>query len=143
MSDANTDSLRPCLDGISVAYDEGKYDLCIQLCSNALKSTLTESTRLIFSQFIAMCSRKLMDDDPTDQAAAPSCSFCGKTPPAVRLGAGSSAFICNERVELFSVPPIRSARSRTISSADERQPGAPPHDKGLARIICHAFSVPS
>jgi hypothetical protein len=30
-----------------------------------------------------------------------SCSFCGKRPPDVRLGAGMTAFICNECVEIF------------------------------------------
>jgi RNA polymerase-binding transcription factor DksA len=30
------------------------------------------------------------------------CSFCGKAPPDVRLGAGPDAFICNECVSIFS-----------------------------------------
>lgn len=31
-----------------------------------------------------------------------SCSFCGQSPPKVRLGAGPDAFICNECVVTFS-----------------------------------------
>lgn len=31
-----------------------------------------------------------------------SCSFCGKTETEVRLGAGASAFICEECVQMFS-----------------------------------------
>jgi predicted SprT family Zn-dependent metalloprotease len=31
-----------------------------------------------------------------------TCSFCGKAPPNVRLGAGASAYICNECVGKFS-----------------------------------------
>ena len=31
-----------------------------------------------------------------------SCSFCGRSPPNVRLGAGPDAFICNECVSTFS-----------------------------------------
>jgi ClpX C4-type zinc finger len=30
------------------------------------------------------------------------CSFCGQSPPKVKLGAGPDAFICNECVETFS-----------------------------------------
>lgn len=33
---------------------------------------------------------------------SPECSFCGKKPPAVKLGAGPNAFICNECVGLFA-----------------------------------------
>jgi hypothetical protein len=32
----------------------------------------------------------------------PACSFCGRKPPEVRLGAGPSAFICNECVGIFT-----------------------------------------
>ncbi len=31
-----------------------------------------------------------------------TCSFCGKAPPEVRLGAGASTYICNECVGKFS-----------------------------------------
>ncbi|MGA2792107.1 MAG: ClpX C4-type zinc finger protein [Roseiarcus sp.] len=30
------------------------------------------------------------------------CSFCGRRPPGVRLGAGPAVFICNECAETFS-----------------------------------------
>jgi len=30
-----------------------------------------------------------------------TCSFCGRTPPEIRLGAGPTAFICNECVDTF------------------------------------------
>ena len=32
----------------------------------------------------------------------PTCSFCGRKPPEVRLGAGPNAFICNECVATFA-----------------------------------------
>jgi len=37
-----------------------------------------------------------------EKKPAHCCSFCGKAPPDVRLGAGPSVFICNECVSLFS-----------------------------------------
>ena len=40
--------------------------------------------------------------DSSSNLAGDSCSFCGKMPPDVRLGAGSTAFICNECVAVFS-----------------------------------------
>jgi hypothetical protein len=42
-----------------------------------------------------------------ERAASPPagrriCSFCGSSPPDVRLGAGPSAFICDGCVDLFA-----------------------------------------
>lgn len=55
---------------------------------------------------MSIALKKILADGPeTDSCAAPSvngCSFCGRTPPAVRLGAGPGVFICNECVETFS-----------------------------------------
>ncbi len=42
--------------------------------------------------------RPVTDEPEIKQA----CSFCDKQPPEVRLGAGHSAFICNECVDLFT-----------------------------------------
>jgi hypothetical protein len=105
MSGGAMDDLGSTLDKISAAYDEGNYRLCMQLCSDAFvayKTALSESAKLVLSQFIDRCSERLSDGGSTGHNVEPSCSFCGKTPPSVRLGAGPSAFICNECVELFS-----------------------------------------
>jgi hypothetical protein len=48
-------------------------------------------------EFILQCARAMTPLDP-DQPAKATCSFCSKAPPEVRLGAGPSAFICNECV---------------------------------------------
>jgi hypothetical protein len=40
--------------------------------------------------------------NPKSIEVHPSCSFCGKSPPEVRLGASSSAYICNECVATFT-----------------------------------------
>ncbi len=105
MQNGDNTAFSSTIDEISVAYDQNKYALCIQLCSEALKNytpILNESMKLALSQFIDRCSEKLSDHSSTGQISEPSCSFCGKGPPLVRLGAGPSAFICNECVELFS-----------------------------------------
>jgi ClpX C4-type zinc finger len=39
---------------------------------------------------------------PRTSGAVQACSFCGKAPPEIKLGAGPSAFICNECVAIFS-----------------------------------------
>jgi hypothetical protein len=105
MQNIDMTAFRSTLDKISVAYDESNYTLCIQLCSDAVKDyapILSASMRLALSEFIDRCSEKLSDHSSPGQIGEPSCSFCGKKPPSVRLGAGPSAFICNECVELFS-----------------------------------------
>ena len=71
--------------------------------SAAYQKTLAEDTKATLLQFIANCSQKLLDDDTsTRDTPDPACSFCGRHPPSVRLGAGPSVFICNECVDLFS-----------------------------------------
>jgi ClpX C4-type zinc finger len=93
------------LDSISVAYGKSDYAVCIKLCSDALadQKTLAEDTKATLLQFIANCSQKLLDDDTsTPDTPDPACSFRGRHPPSVRLGAGPSVFICNECVDLFS-----------------------------------------
>jgi hypothetical protein len=92
------------LEEISVAYDTNEYTLCIKLCSDALfeQNALTGTAKVALLQFITNCSQKLLGGEPQRGSDDPTCSFCGRQPPSVRLGAGSSAFICNECVELFS-----------------------------------------
>ncbi len=43
-----------------------------------------------------------MQPAPDEPEIKRACSFCDKEEPDVRLGAGHSAFICNECVELFT-----------------------------------------
>jgi hypothetical protein len=105
MKNGDMSAFRSTLDKISAAYDQNNYTLCMQLCSDALKDytpILNGSMKLTLSQFIDECSEKLSDHSSAAQITDPSCSFCGKKPPSVRLGAGPSAFICNECVALFS-----------------------------------------
>ena len=93
------------VDSISTAYDKGEYILCMKLCSEVLvdQKALPEATKASLLQFIFNSSRKLLDlQTPQQGEDNPVCSFCGRQPPSVRLGAGPSAFICNECVELFS-----------------------------------------
>jgi RNA polymerase-binding transcription factor DksA len=93
------------LDAISVAFSEDNYTLCIKLCSDALldQNSLTEATKTTLLQFVINSSEKLLNRSTAPQGMTDTrCSFCDKQPPSVRLGAGPSAFICNECVELFS-----------------------------------------
>lgn len=49
--------------------------------------------------FKAMEELKSQQDATPSAEPRPSCSFCGKTEPAIQLAAGPNAFICNECVE--------------------------------------------
>ena len=54
---------------------------------------------------IQECAKLLLEPETatdTQRNASPSCSFCGQQPPAVKLGAGPSVFICNECVDTFA-----------------------------------------
>jgi hypothetical protein len=47
--------------------------------------------------YVAIGQITFSDENSSDHA----CSFCGKSGPEVKLGAGSDAFICSECVALF------------------------------------------
>ena len=65
------------------------------------KETEQTGFHRVLAELIQQCAREL-----TSTSEAPKlelkCSFCGETPPRVRLGAGPSVFICNECVSIFS-----------------------------------------
>jgi hypothetical protein len=54
-------------------------------------------------EFIRQCVSELAAaNDGADTAKQQvACSFCGRSAPEVRLGAGASVFICHECVEIF------------------------------------------
>jgi ClpX C4-type zinc finger protein len=85
-------------------FVDEKYRDSLIAASNLLaraEETAQSGVRRALLEFIRECAHELL---PTkeESKAEPSCSFCGRAPPNVRLGAGASAFICNECVDLFS-----------------------------------------
>jgi hypothetical protein len=52
-------------------------------------------------ELIGECASRLAPSGEA-RAAEPACSFCGRRPPEVRLGAGLSAFICDGCVGVFA-----------------------------------------
>ncbi len=67
----------------------------------------------VLLEIISECPHDLLSTKG-DREIDPSCSFCGRAPPAVRLGAGASSFVCSECVGVFSsvLNPHQSAEDR-------------------------------
>jgi hypothetical protein len=85
-------------------YVEDKYFDCLTAACGLLtraQSAGEPAFRNAVVEFIYQCASELRPVGD-DRSAHRSCSFCGKAPPDVRLGAGPSALICNECVAAFS-----------------------------------------
>lgn len=65
------------------------------------EEAVQSGVRSVLLEIIRECVNDLLPAKD-ERKADLSCSFCGRSPPEVRLGAGGAAFICNECVELFS-----------------------------------------
>ena len=65
------------------------------------KSTGQPGVYHLLSELIRECAEHVA---PTVEATHvdPACSFCGRKPPEVQLGAGPKAFICDGCVDVFA-----------------------------------------
>jgi hypothetical protein len=52
--------------------------------------------------FVQSAIERIMKPPSEEVTSSPECSFCGLTPPEVKLAAGPNVFICNRCVELLS-----------------------------------------
>jgi hypothetical protein len=78
-----------------------KRGLLLYLLSHSDSDDTQDSMALVYVQTaIEKLLQTLTEKSPTDEPTR-CCSFCGQSPPKVRLGAGPNAFICNECVDTF------------------------------------------
>ena len=85
-------------------FVEERYQDSLIAASNLLAragETAQTGVHRVLLEIIRQCADDLLSQ-AVDRKVDPSCSFCGRAPPAVRLGAGHSSFICNECVDVFS-----------------------------------------
>jgi hypothetical protein len=91
------------------------FDDCLIAASGLLaraKNTRQPGVYRVLGELIRECASHVA---PSDEATNvdPACSFCGRKPPEVKLGAGPKAFICDGCVDvfasLFKAPPREPA----------------------------------
>jgi hypothetical protein len=65
------------------------------------KNTGQSGVYRVLGELIRECASLVA---PSDEATNvdPACSFCGRKPPEVKLGAGPKAFICDGCVDVFA-----------------------------------------
>ncbi len=102
------DLVKNLIDIMTTKYVERSYDqaldcaIVIRLMTN---NDANPNRRAAALTFIQECAKLLLEPKTAtapEGNASPSCSFCGRQPPAVKLGAGPSVFICNECVDTFA-----------------------------------------
>lgn len=96
------------IDVMTTKYVAQSYDQAID-CAIVIKllsnNDPNPNRRTAALTFIQECAKKLLGAESAsaqETTPTPACSFCGRQPPAVRLGAGPAVFICNECVETFA-----------------------------------------
>ena len=105
-SDNSVEAIKATLSALAEDYGRDRYYEClVNACGVLLREKDARESPLNNAalQFIHQCSLRLGEAresaKPAKQTVA--CSFCGKSAPEVRLGAGPSSFICNECVDIF------------------------------------------
>jgi ClpX C4-type zinc finger len=104
--DASIEAIKATLSVLARDYANDRYYEClVNTCGVFLRTKDDPDARLnkAAMEFIRQCASKLETARDASDAAKPNiaCSFCGRSAPDVRLGAGPSVFICNECVEIF------------------------------------------
>jgi hypothetical protein len=106
--DSPDDLVKNLIDIMTTKYVEHSYDqaldcaIVIRLMTN---NDANPNRRAAALTCIQECAKLLLEPETATDAqgnASPACSFCGQQPPAVKLGTGPSAFICNECVDTFA-----------------------------------------
>lgn len=100
------DSFHDCLIAASALLDRAKSGGQYGVCH-------------VLGELIRECAAHIA---PSDEATDvdPACSFCGRKPPEVRLGAGPKAFICDGCVRVFA--SVFAASAPAVASADDSPP---------------------
>ena len=105
MSGQANDALREAIDRVAIDYHNEDYESCLRRCSSLLfnaEQSLTDRVKASLYVFMRECCAFLLERVATPPFSQRSCSFCGRSPPDVRLGAGPSAFICDGCVDDFA-----------------------------------------
>jgi hypothetical protein len=105
MNDQASDTLREAIDRVAIDYHNEDYESCLRRCSSLLfndEQSLTERVKASLYVFMRECCGCLLERIASPPSGQRICSFCGRSPPQVRLGAGPSAFICDRCVDLFA-----------------------------------------
>ena len=105
MNDQASDTLRDAIDRVAIDYHNEDYEGCLRRCSALLfddEQSLTERVKASLYVFMRECCAFLLERVANPPSSQQSCSFCGRSPPEVRLGAGPSAFICEQCVDVFA-----------------------------------------
>jgi hypothetical protein len=105
MRNPTGDTLRDAIDCAAIDYANEAYKSCLRRCSALLfdgGQALGEPVKTSLYVFMRECCGFLIERVASPPSGQPSCPFCGRSPPEVRLGAGPSAFICDRCVDLFA-----------------------------------------
>jgi hypothetical protein len=105
-SDKSAEAIKATLSELAEDYANGRYYECLVNACGVLLRTKDDrggALNKAAMAFIGQCASELEKANDGGDAAKQNvaCSFCGKSAPEVRLGAGPSVFICNECVEIF------------------------------------------
>jgi ClpX C4-type zinc finger len=77
--------------------------LALYLISHLDNDDTQDSLPLVYVQTaIERLMASIAETESTTFVQEFICSFCGKGPPSVELGAGPDAYICNECVQVFA-----------------------------------------
>jgi RNA polymerase-binding transcription factor DksA len=105
----NSPMLEAAFEQMQTEFINEKYEECLDcaivvyLLSKNIEFPKYNSTA---RHFIKECSQHIAAAATNSliqaNLAPHQCSFCSKSTPEVRLGAGPSAFICNECVKVFA-----------------------------------------
>jgi ClpX C4-type zinc finger len=93
------------LEKLQTDYINQAYEECLTSASVVYLLSRDEDVPKYRSAAVAFmheCTMRIVEKNKSISTMVERCSFCSKAPPDVRLGAGPSAFICNECVELFA-----------------------------------------
>ncbi len=105
MSAVDEVALRDAVDHIAIDFHDEDYENCMRRCCALLferGQPIDDHVSKALYVFVRDCCDNLLTRAEDARPGGTSCSFCGKAPPDVRLGAGRSAFICNECANAFS-----------------------------------------
>ena len=103
-SDSWTEKDQAAFTRVQDLFLDDNFHNCLVAASELLeraKSAGQSSLYQVLGEIIRQCANEIAPVLEA-HAADPACSFCGKSQPEVRMGAGPAAFICNECADAFA-----------------------------------------
>jgi hypothetical protein len=104
--DSAGETIKAALSELAEDYVEARYYECLVgacILFTRVKDDRNSPASTAAMEFMRQCIAHLIEgSDGVDTTKKNvSCSFCEKSPPEIRLGAGPAVFICNECVDVF------------------------------------------